>query len=73
MYSYLFPCHLFEGNLYGRQNFSYLHNKVTSYPATTLRVIVPVVGETLMLTFFQKQILKDSLNLRVYSNMYIGC
>ena len=39
----------------------------------TIRVGVSVVGETLMLIVFQKLILKDLLNLRVYNDMYISC
>jgi hypothetical protein len=36
-----------------------------------MRVSVSVLGETLMLIVFQKQILKDFLNLRVYNNIYM--
>jgi hypothetical protein len=47
VYIYLFPCHLFEDSLCGKQNFHILHNKVTSCPAMTVRASV-LAGETLI-------------------------
>jgi len=65
-----FICEQFIWNV----KFTYFrNNKVTSYSAMTVSVIVSVVGETLMLIVFQKQIFKDFLNFRVYKTMCISC
>jgi hypothetical protein len=60
---HLFPYNLFEVNVYGKQNFRILHNKVIRCPAMTVRASLLVAGESLMSMIFQKQIFNAFRNL----------